>query len=30
MIKICTVYFEGKYTPDYVEKLYNGLKRYCT
>tara|TARA_B100001173_G_C15946247_1_gene529327 strand:- start:89 stop:862 length:774 start_codon:yes stop_codon:yes gene_type:complete len=30
MIKICTVYFEGKYTPDYVEKLYNSLKRYCT
>tara|TARA_B100000212_G_scaffold190375_1_gene143521 strand:- start:1753 stop:2493 length:741 start_codon:yes stop_codon:yes gene_type:complete len=30
MIKICTLYFEGKYTPDYVEKLYNGLKRNCT
>ena len=29
-IKICTVYFEGKYSPDYVEKLYNGLKKYCT
>ena len=29
-IKICTVYFEGKYTPDYVEKLYNSLKRNCT
>ena len=29
-IKICCVYFEGKYTPDYVEKLYNGLKRHCT
>ena len=30
MIRICTVYFEGKYTPDYVEKLYNSLKRNCT
>ena len=30
MIKICTLYFEGKYTPDYVEKLYNSLKRNCT
>ena len=29
-IKICTLYFEGKYTPDYVEKLYNSLKRNCT
>ena len=29
-IKICTLYFEGKYTPDYVEKLYNGLKKHCT
>ena len=29
-IKICCVYFEGKYTPDYVEKLYNGLKKHCT
>jgi hypothetical protein len=30
MIKICTLYFEGKYTPDYVEKLHNGLKKYCS
>lgn len=29
-IKICTVYFEGKYTTDYVEKLYNSLKRNST
>ena len=29
-LKICSLYFEGKYKPDYVEKLYNGLKRYCT
>ena len=29
-IKICTLYFEGKYTPDYVEKLHNSLKRNCT
>ena len=27
MIKICTVYFEGMYTPDYVSKLYRSLKR---
>lgn len=27
MLKICTVYFEGFYTPDYVSKLYRGLKR---
>ena len=26
MIKVCTVYFEGKYSPDYVNKLYRGLK----
>ena len=29
-IKIGCVYFEGKYSPDYVEKLYNGLKKHCT
>mgnify|MGYP001253479761 CR=1 FL=1 len=29
-IKIFTLYFEGKYTPDYVEKLYNSLKRNCS
>jgi len=29
-IKICCVYFKGKYSPDYVAKLYNGLKTYCT
>ena len=29
-LKICSVYFEGKYTPEYVEKLYNGLKRHCS
>jgi hypothetical protein len=27
MLKICTVYFEGFYTPDYVSKLYRALKR---
>ena len=26
MIKVCTVYFEGKYSPDYVNKLYRDLK----
>lgn len=29
MIKIFCLYFEGKYTPDYVEKLYNSIKRNC-
>jgi hypothetical protein len=29
MIKIFCLYFEGKYTPDYIEKLHNGLKRNC-
>ena len=29
MIKIFTVYFEGKYRPDYVTKLYHSLKRNC-
>ena len=29
MIKICTIYFEGKYRPDYVTKLYRSLKRNC-
>lgn len=27
MLKICTVYFEGKYSPDYVSKFYNSIKR---
>jgi len=30
MLKICTVYFEGFYTPDYVSKLYRGLKKNST
>ena len=30
MIKICTVYFEGIYTPDYVSKFYRSLKRNTT
>ncbi len=30
MLKICTVYFEGIYTPDYVSKLYRSLKRNST
>ena len=29
MIKIFTVYFEGKYRPYYVTKLYHSLKRNC-
>ena len=27
MLKICTIYFDGIYTPDYVSKLYRSLKR---
>jgi len=30
MLKICTVYFKGFYTPDYVSKLYRSLKRNST
>ena len=30
MLKICTVYFDGIYTPDYVSKLYRSLKRNST
>ena len=28
MLKICTVYFEGYYTPDYVSNLYEGIKKH--
>ena len=30
MLKICTVYYNGIYSPDYVSKLYNGLKKHST
>ncbi len=30
MIKRCTVFFEGKYSPDYVSKFYDSLKRNTT
>tara|TARA_B100001094_G_scaffold283632_1_gene296495 strand:+ start:1106 stop:1828 length:723 start_codon:yes stop_codon:yes gene_type:complete len=30
MLKICTVYFDGFYTPDYVSKLYKSLKQNST
>ncbi len=30
MLKICTTYFTGYYTPDYVSKLYRSLKRNLT
>ena len=30
MLKICTVYFDGYYTPDYVSKFYRSLKRNTT
>lgn len=29
MIKIFCLYYEGKYTKDYVDKLYRGIKRNC-
>jgi len=29
MIKIYCLYYEGKYTPDYVTKLYHSLRRNC-
>ena len=28
MLKICSVYFKGFYTPDYVSNLYNGIKKH--
>ena len=30
MLKICTIYYDGFYTPDYVSKLYKSLKRNST
>ncbi len=30
MLNICTVYFDGFYTPDYVSKLYRSLKKNST
>jgi hypothetical protein len=30
MLKICTVYFKGHYTPDYVSNLYKSLKKHST
>ena len=30
MLKICTVYFKGFYTPDYVGNLYRDLKKYSS
>ncbi len=30
MLKICTVYYKGFYTPYYVSKLYDSLKKYST
>ena len=28
MLKICTVYFDGIYTPEYVSNLYKGIKKH--
>ena len=30
MLKICCVYFGDRYSPDYVTKLYNSIKRNST
>jgi len=30
MLKICTVYFGDLYTPDYVGKLFNSIRRNCS
>ena len=30
MLKICTVYYGDKYTPDYVGKLYDSIRRNCS
>jgi hypothetical protein len=30
MLKICTVYFGDTYTPDYVGKLYDGIRKNCS
>ena len=29
-LKICTIYFEGMYSPDYVGRLYDSLKKHTT
>jgi len=30
MLKICTVYFGDRYSPDYVGKLYDSIRRNCS
>ena len=30
MLKICTVYFDGFYTPDYVARLHDSLRKHST
>ena len=30
MLKICTVYYGDRYTPDYVGKLYDSIRRNCS
>ena len=30
MLKICTVYFDGFYTPDYVERLHDSLRKHSS
>ena len=30
MLKICTVYYSDQYTPDYVGKLYDSIRKNCS
>ena len=30
MLKICTVYFDGFYTPDYVARLHDSLRKHSS
>lgn len=30
MIKICCVYYQDKYTPEYITRLRDGLRKHCT
>lgn len=30
MLKICTVYFKGLYTPDYVSNFYNSIRKHTS
>ena len=30
MLKICTIYFKGLYTPDYVSNFYNSIRKHTS